>query len=74
MKIPYPQWLEQQEIRRAEVAEERRKREILSTAPADKELGETVTYSFESEYRLLSRLKSDCEYFLGEGARAEKHL
>ena len=70
----YPQWLEQQEIRRAEVAEERRKREILSTAPADKELGETVPYSFESEYRLLSRLKSDCEYFLGEGARAEKHL
>ena len=70
----YPEWLERQEIRRAEAAEERRKREILSTAPAEKELGETVPYSFESEYRLLSRLKSDCEYFLGEGARAEKHL
>lgn len=70
----YPAWLEQHEIRRAEAAEERRKREILSTAPSEKEFGETIPYSFESEYRLLSRLKSDCEYFLGEGARAEKHL
>ncbi|HFM9337516.1 TPA: LPD11 domain-containing protein [Enterococcus faecium] len=70
----YPAWLEQHEIRRAEAAEERRKREILSTAPPEKEFGETIPYSFESEYRLLSRLKSDCEYFLGEGARAEKHL
>ena len=70
----YPAWLEQHEIRRAEAAEERRKREILSTAPPEKEFGETIPYSFEPEYRLLSRLKSDCEYFLGEGARAEKHL
>ena len=73
-KERYPEWLEKQEIRRAEAAEERRKREILSTAPSEKEFGETIPYSFESEYRLLSRLKSDCEYFLGEGARAEKHL
>jgi hypothetical protein len=29
---------------------------------------------FEFEYRLLSRLKSDCEYFLGHGNRCEKHL
>ena len=70
----YPAWLEQHEIRRAEAAEERRKRAILSTAPPEKEFGETIPYSFEPEYRLLSRLKSDCEYFLGEGARAEKHL
>ena len=26
------------------------------------------------DYRLLSRLKADCEYFLGAGGRAEKHL
>ena len=25
-------------------------------------------------YRLLDRLRADCEYFLGEGGRAEKHL
>lgn len=29
-------------------------------------------YSFE--YQLLDRLRSDCEYFLGNGNRAEKHL
>lgn len=33
----YPKWLEQQEERRAELAEERRNREILSTAPSEKE-------------------------------------
>ena len=27
-----------------------------------------------NEYRLLSRLVADCDYFLGEGQRAEKHL
>ena len=26
------------------------------------------------DYRLLDRLRSDCEYFLGAGGRAEKHL
>ena len=26
------------------------------------------------EYRLLGRLKADCDYFLGAGGRAEKHL
>ena len=29
---------------------------------------------FSAEYRLLDRLCADCEYFLGEGQRAEKHL
>ena len=29
---------------------------------------------FQGDYRLLSRLKADCEYFLGAGGRAEKHL
>ena len=27
-----------------------------------------------SDYRLLGRLRADCEYFLGAGNRAEKHL
>lgn len=29
---------------------------------------------FSFEYRLLSRLRSDCEYFLNAGGRHEKHL
>ena len=132
----YPQWLEKEEARRAEIEEEKRNREILSTAPpgeaeqpdSDDIIGKEVviddrrfiienvkkisgdvtmrditfedtvgipinrienidfvrsllaeqsidkTQPFEDEYRLLSRLKSDCEYFLGTGARAEKHL
>lgn len=132
----YPQWLEKEEARRAEIEEEKRNREILSTAPHaeteqpdnDDIIGKEVviddrrfviekvekisgdvsmrditfedtvgipinrienidfvrsllaeqsidkTQPFENEYRLLSRLKSDCEYFLGTGARAEKRL
>ena len=135
-KEQYPQWLEKEEARRAEIEEEKRNREILSTAPHaeteqpdnDDIIGKEVviddrrfiienvkkisgdvtmrditfedtvgipinrienidfvrsllaeqsidkTQPFEDEYRLLSRLKSDCEYFLGTGARAEKHL
>lgn len=135
-KEQYPQWLEKEEARRAEIEEEKRNREILSTAPHaeteqpdnDDIIGKEVviddrrfviekvekisddvsmrditfedtvgipinrienidfvrsllaeqsidkTQPFENEYRLLSRLKSDCEYFLGTGARAEKHL
>ena len=61
----YPAWLEQHEIRRAEAAEERRKREILSTAPSEKKepessneryeyhLGNTV-YIGANEYEILS--------------------
>ena len=30
--------------------------------------------AYEFEYRLLSRLKQDCEYFLGAGNRYEGHL
>ena len=33
-----------------------------------------VPRNFEFEYRRLSALKSDCEYFLGAGGRAQKHL
>ena len=135
-KEQYPQWLEKEEARRAEIEERKRNREILSTAPpgeaeqpdSDDIIGKEVviddrrfiienvkkisgdvtmrditfedtvgipinrienidfvrsllaeqsidkTQPFEDEYRLLSRLKSDCEYFLGTGARAEKHL
>ena len=29
---------------------------------------------FSDQYRLLDRLCADCEYFLGAGQRAEKHL
>ena len=43
----YPEWLERQEIRRAEAAEERRKREILSTAPPEKKEVEAVEERYE---------------------------
>ena len=45
-------------------------REYLVEEP----VAETVPYNYENEYRLLGRLKADCEYFLGWGGRAEKHL
>ena len=35
-KAQYPEWLQKQEERRAALAEERRNREILSTAPSEK--------------------------------------
>ena len=35
-KEQYPQWLEKQEARRAEIEEQKRNREILSTAPPEK--------------------------------------
>ncbi len=61
----YPEWLERQEIRRAEAAEERRKREILSTAPPEKKEVEAVEERYEyhlgstvylgaNEYEILS--------------------
>lgn len=61
----YPEWLERQEIRRAEAAEERRKREILSTAPPEKKEPEAVAERYEyhlgntvylgaNEYEILS--------------------
>ena len=40
----------------------------------EESVAETVPYNYEHEYRLLSRMKRDCEYFLGAGGRAEKHL
>ena len=35
---------------------------------------EKTVLEHNQEYRLLDRLRSDCEYFLGVGNRAEKHL
>ena len=66
-KEVYPEWLEKQEQRRAELAEQRRNREILSTAPPAAEpekedepearyeyhLGDSV-YIGASEYEILS--------------------
>ena len=52
-KAFYPEWLHRQEERRAELAEERKNREILNTAPPEKEI---VTKSDTTEY----------EYHLGD--------
>lgn len=65
-KEQYPKWLEKQEERRAELAEQQRNREILSSAPPETEnnevetealyeyhLGDTV-YIGASEYEVLS--------------------
>ena len=65
-KEQYPKWLEKQEERRAELAEQQRNREILSSAPTEIEnnevetearyeyhLGDTV-YIGASEYEILS--------------------
>ena len=46
-KAQYPEWLQRQEERRAELAEERRNREILSVAPSEKE---TAAKSEPTEY------------------------
>ena len=40
--------------------------------PAEKETSTELTESFG--YRLLDRLRSDCEYYLGAGHFSEKHL
>ena len=65
-KEKYPEWLEKQEERRAEIEEQKRNREILSTAPPEPEkpAEETVTqyeyhlgdsvYIGASQYEILS--------------------
>ena len=45
----------------------------LLAAQADMPVQEAVA-DHSQEYRLLDRLRADCEYLLGAGARAEKHL
>ena len=62
-KAQYPEWLQKQEEHRAALTEERRNREILSTAPSEKtepeneryeyHLGSTV-YLGANEYEILS--------------------
>lgn len=48
-KEVYPQWLEKQEERRAELAEEQRNREILSTAPPQQETVQAAASEPEQE-------------------------
>lgn len=43
-------------------------------AGASDNVERTLPEHHRSEYRLLDRLKQDCEYFLGNGNRAEKQL
>ena len=59
----YPEWLQKQEERRAELAEQRRNREILSTAPTEKQEPKAEQYEYHlgskvylgaSEYEILS--------------------
>lgn len=45
-------------------------RELLAEEP----VAETMPSGHTDEYRLLGRLKADCDYFLGAGGRTEKHL
>ena len=44
--------------------------ELLAEEPA----AEPIPSGHADEYRLVGRLKADCDYFLGAGGRAEKHL
>ena len=48
--------------------------DLISVSDAELEsIGATLEQGSD-DYRLLSRLKADCDYFLGAGGRAEKHL
>ena len=54
-KALYPEWLQKQEERRAELAEERKNKEILSTAPPEKEperASDNTEPAFDYEYHL----------------------
>ena len=62
-KEAYPDWLQKQEERRAEAAEQRRNREILSAAPPQPETEQEARYEYHlgdsvyigaSEYEILS--------------------
>jgi len=58
---------ENYELVSADVQEKNTAREATSEKKND-------VKSFEQEYHLLSRLQSDCDYFLSNGAGHEKHL
>ena len=47
---------------------------VRSQPALEEPVEETVPYNYEHGYLLLSRLKADCDYFLGAGGRVEKHL
>ena len=48
--------------------------DLISVSDAELESISTTPEQGSDDYRLLSRLKADCDYFLGAGGRAEKHL
>ncbi|WP_417306179.1 LPD11 domain-containing protein, partial [Dysosmobacter sp.] len=48
-------------------------RQVMADVERIAQQQETIA-DHSQEYRLLDRLRADCEYFLGAGARAEKHL
>ena len=48
-------------------------RQVMSDVERIAQQQETIA-DHSQEHRLLDRLRADCEYFLGAGARAEKHL
>ena len=59
-KEQYPKWLEKQEERRAELAEQQKNREILSAAPP-----ETENNEIETEVRYEDVYKRQCHDCLG---------
>lgn len=48
--------------------------DLVSVSDAELESIGATPEQDSDDYRLLSRLKDDCDYFLGAGGRAEKHL
>ncbi|MBN3025470.1 DEAD/DEAH box helicase family protein [Ruthenibacterium lactatiformans] len=48
--------------------------DLVSVSDAELESIGATPEQRSDDYRLLSRLKADCDYFLGAGGRAEKHL
>lgn len=48
--------------------------DLISVSDAELESISATPEQRSDDYRLLSRLKADCDYFLGAGGRAEKHL
>ena len=48
--------------------------DLVSVSDEELESISTTPEQDSDDYRLLSRLKDDCDYFLGAGGRAEKHL
>ena len=64
-KAVYPEWLQKQEERRAELAEERKNRKILNTAPPEKKPGEQEGFEYNG-YHFMPIGKIDSESTLQE--------